>query len=90
MMKETLTKLWNEYFSEECAVISTNEERSLVRRAGELHEKANALLDKKQEEAIERYVEALYEIESVYLRKAFLKGCEFAMSFFVEAGGFEK
>ena len=47
-MKNTLEKLWNEYLSSECAMIETDDERMLTRSAAELHERANALLDKEQ------------------------------------------
>ncbi len=43
-MKQTLEKLWNEYLSDECAEIDTDEERKLTKKTVELHEKANSLL----------------------------------------------
>ena len=60
-MKETLERLWNEYLADECAVIDTDEERVLTKRTIELHEKANALLNREQEKAIEKYVDAMSE-----------------------------
>ena len=45
-MKETLDKLWNDYLLEECAVMNTDEERALTKKTAELHEKANARLNK--------------------------------------------
>lgn len=89
-MKETLEKLWNEYLWDECAAIDTDEERNLTKKTIELHEKANALLNDKQKDAVEKYVDALCEIDSFFLKKAFLKGCEFAVSFLLEAGNFKK
>ena len=80
-MKETLEKLWNEYFSEQCAEINTEEERNLTRKAVELHEKVNALLNEEGKNALEEYVDALCDIEALFARKAFCKGCEFAISF---------
>lgn len=85
-MKETLEKLWNECFLDECAAIDTDEERKLTKNTAELHEKANALLNKEQEEAVEKYVDALRNIEDLFAKKAFFKGCEFAASFFLEVG----
>lgn len=80
-MKETIEKLWNEYFSEQCAEINTEEERNLTRKAVELHEKVNALLNEEGKNALEEYVDALCDIEALFARKAFCKGCEFAISF---------
>lgn len=80
-MKETIEKLWNEYFSEQCVEINTEEERNLTRKAVELHEKVNALLNEEGKNALEEYVDALCDIEALFARKAFCKGCEFAISF---------
>ena len=80
-MKEAIEKLWNEYFSEQCAEINTEEERNLTRKAVELHEKVNALLNEEGKNALEEYVDALCDIEALFARKAFCKGCEFAISF---------
>ena len=84
-MKETLEKLWNEYLLEECAALSTDEERGLAKKAVELHEKANALLNGEQEAAVKKYVDTLYNIEAIFVKKAFFKWCEFAVSFLLEA-----
>ncbi len=90
MMKEILENLWNEYFAEECAVIDTDEERAFLVRTGELHESVNELLTKEQRETIEKYIEALYEMQNLFVKKAFFKGCEFATTFLFEAGKFAK
>ena len=89
-MKQILEKLWNEYFSDECAVINTPEERELTKKAAELHEKVNSLLSKEEQYAVEKYVDALCDIEVEFVRKAFIKGCEFAASFLLEAGNLGK
>ena len=89
-MKTTLEKLWNEYLSGECAEIDTDEERELMKKAVELHEKANALLNAEQKDAVEKYVDALCDTESVFVKKAFFKGCEFSVSFLLEARNLEK
>lgn len=89
-MKSTLEKLWNEYLSDKCAVIDTDEERLLTKRAAELHEKANALLDNEQKNAVEKFVDALCDAEAEFIKKAFFNGCEFATSFLLESGNFGK
>ncbi len=85
-MKETLEKLWNGYFLDECAMVDTDEERKMTKNAIELHEQANSLLNKDQKDAVEKYVDALCEAEALFVKKAFFKGCEFAVSFLLEAG----
>ena len=87
-MKKTIEKLWNDYLMEECAVIDTDEERTLTKQAVELHERANALLNREQQDAVEKYVDALCEIETLFVKKAFVKGCEFGASFLLETGDF--
>ena len=57
-----------------------------MKNAAENHKIVNELLTKEQSDAIEKYVDALLEIESRFVKKAFLKGCEFAASFLIEAG----
>ena len=89
-MKKTLEKLWNDYLLDECAVIGTDEERTLVKKTSELHEKLNGLLSRNQKEAVEEYVDALLDVEALLAKKAFFRGCEFTASFFLEAGNFKK
>lgn len=89
-MKETLERLWNDYLLEECAAIHTDEERKLIKKAAELHEKANTVLNNDQQDALEKYVDALYDIEIFSEKKAFFKGCEFAVSFLLESRCSEK
>lgn len=89
-MKQILEKIWDEYFAEECALIDTMEERVLVKRTGEMHKAANELLTEEQRKVVEKYIEALYEIQSCFVKKAFFKGCEFTTSFLFEAGNFAK
>ena len=85
-MNKIVEKLWNEYFSEECSVIDTEEERVLIKKAADMYEAANELLTTEQLSAIENYVDKLCEINDSFAKKAFLKGCEFAASFFLEVG----
>ena len=87
-MKNTLEKLWNEYFSDECAVISTDEERALTKKTIELYEKANALLNAEQEKAVEQYLDSMCDLNACLSKKAFLKGCELATSFLLESMNF--
>ncbi len=89
-MKTTLEKLWNEYLLDECAVIDTDEEMELTRKTAELHKKVNALLNEEQQEVVEKYVDALYDIHALFAEKAFIKGCEFSVSFLWEARNIER
>ena len=84
-MKETIERLWCEYLMEECAVIDTEEERRLTKMAVELHEQINVGLNKEQERILEKYVDTLCDIETLFVKKAFCKGCEFTVSFLLEA-----
>ncbi len=85
-MKTTLENLWSAYFAEECSEINTDEEKSLLKKAGEMHTKVNELLTEEQIHIVEKYIETLYEIQTTFGKKAFFKGCEFATSFLLEAG----
>ena len=89
-MKKTLEKLWNDYLMDECAKIETNEERELAHRTMLLHENATALINKEQIAAVEEYVDGLCELDALFIKKAFCKGCEFSVSFLLEAGNLEK
>ena len=89
-MKKTLEKLWNEYLFSECAMMDTDEERVLTKKAAELHEKADALLDEEQRAAVEKIIDALCDVNAIFTKKAFIKGCEFATSFLLESGNFGK
>lgn len=90
IMKETLEKLWNEYLLDECAAIDTDKERNLTKKTAQLHEKANALLDVQQKDAVQKYVDTLFDANALFVKKAFIKGCEFAVSFLLEAGNLGK
>ena len=88
-MKKTIEKLWSDYLLDECAAIDTDEERNLTKRAVALQEQANALLNKEQQEAVEKCVDILCQIDALFAKKAFLKGCEFASSFLLETRNIE-
>ena len=89
-MKETLEKLWNEYLSDACSEIDTDEERNLTENTVELHKKAISSLNKEQRYAMEKYVDSLCDINAIFVKKAFLNGCEFTASFLLEASDFKK
>ena len=89
-MKQILEKLWNEYLSEVCAAIDTEEERELPKKVAKLHEKLNDLLNEEQELAVEKYLDARCDIDALFLRKAFFKGCEFSVSFLLASWNFGK
>ena len=81
-MKETLENLWEKYLLEECARLLTEEERNLTKKAAELHEKANALLSKEQEIAVEQYTSALCEAQALFLKKHFSRDAGSRLHFF--------
>ena len=89
-MKNTLEKLWEEYFSEECAILDTEEERELISLTAEANKAVNDLLTKEQRISVERFVELLHEMNGITLKKAFCRGCEFATSFLLETSGLKK
>ena len=85
-MKETLEKLWQEYISDECDSIKTLEERKMIKNVAELHEKVIAILSEEQKNAVEKYIDTICEMDSIFAKKAFFNGCKFAVSFLLEAG----
>ena len=89
-MKTTFEKLWNEYFAAECAVIDTEKEKALLQKAAEMHKAMNGALTDGQNEILEKYIEVLYEIQSLSAQKAFFRGCEFTTSFFFETREFKQ
>jgi len=89
-MRETLEKLWTDYLVDECALIDTDEERNTTKMISDLHEKAYSLLNKEQRDAVQKYVDALCDAEALFVKKAFLKGCEFSVSFILEASNWGK
>lgn len=89
-MKKTLEKLWNEHFAEECAQMNTEKEKALIQKAVEAQKAMDELLTNQQSEATQNYIEILYEMQGFFAKKAFFTGCEFATSFFLEAGSFGK
>ena len=90
MMGKMLEKLWDDYWLEACAAIESEEERGLIKRAAEAHKSASELLTKEQSGMVEKYIDILYEIQSAFGKKAFLKGYEAATAYFFEAGLYRK
>ena len=84
-MKPHLEKLWNDYLVDECAILKTAEEKELAAKAAALHEQANAMLSAEQRAAVEQYLDALCVLDALFARKAFMRGCEFAVAFLREA-----
>lgn len=80
-MKKELEKLWNEYFSDECSNVDSDEERKLIKYAVELHEKVFAILNEEQQNAVEKYVDALYDMEALHTKKHSLKDADFPFRF---------
>ena len=70
-MKQTLEKLWNDYLADECAAVSSDEERKLAKITVELHEKVNSTLNEAQKNEVEEYVDALFDVEAIFLKKHF-------------------
>ncbi len=79
-MNKTLEKLWRECFAEECAAIDSEEEKAIIKKAGEIHSAVNEALTKEQSKVNEAYIEALYKMQQIFVKKAFFKGYELAIS----------
>ena len=86
-MKETLENLWDEYLY---STVDMDRERQLTQKTIDLNKKAMGSLNDEQREAVEEYIDAIYDIETVLIKKAFVKGCEFTASFLLEAGDLKK
>ena len=84
-MKPHLEKLWNDYLVDECAILKTAEEKELAARLTQLREQLHALLSAEQRAAVEQYLDALCDLDALFARKAFVRGCEFAVAFLREA-----
>ena len=89
-MRSTLEKLWNEYLMDECSYIDTEEERMLVSKTADLHKVATNMLSEEQKDAVEKFTDSLCDLEALFIKKAFCKGCEFSVSFLLEAGNLSK
>ena len=85
-MDKLLKKLWRDYFADECSVMRSDEEKELAKKAIDMHEKATASIKKEQIDAIEEYIDTLFEIQNFFTERAFIKGCEFSACFFLEIG----
>ena len=85
-MKQTLERLWNDYLLEENATLGTDEERRLTKESAALYEKARAMLNAEQTEAVQKYIDALCTLDALFAQRAFMAGCKFAVSFILESG----
>ena len=70
-MRDILEMLWNECLFDKCAAIETDNERNHTKRVGELYKTMEVLLDNEQMDAVEKYTEALYDAEAIFIKKAF-------------------
>ena len=89
-MKQTLERLWNDYLLEENATLGTDEERRLTKESAALYEKARAMLNAEQTAAVQKYIDALCTLDATFAQRAFIKGCEFAVSFLLGSMNTEK
>ena len=89
-MNMTMETLWNEFLAGECAAARTDEERTLMRRVAEAHAELKARLTPEQSAADEAYTEAVYELQSCLMKKAFFCGCELASSFILTVSAAKK
>lgn len=85
-MENSIEKLWNEYFAEQCATMTTDEEHILAKSAIEKRKVLSASLSVDQSEALNSYIDILFEIQSTFIKKAFFNGCKFATAFFSTFG----
>ena len=84
-MNYTLEKLWYDCFAEECAVLDTEVERELAKKAADSGKALKGLLTEEQQRAMGVYVDTIYELQASLLKKAFLRGAEIAVSFLAES-----
>ena len=82
-MKSVLEKLWFDYISDESNKIS-EEEKAIVEKLNSFHDILVEKLDKKQCEELEEYIDLTCELDSLYTKSAFIKGCKFTASFLIE------
>ena len=79
-MKKLFDKLWNGFFAEECASSNTEEERVIAKKVIEIRKTLDKLLTPEQLETAQKYIDALYEMQSFSVKKAFLTGLDFGAS----------
>ena len=72
---------------DECSQIDTDDERKLMKKIVESRKRISTSFNKEQETAFEEHIDLLYDINAIFARKAFIKGCEFAVSFMSESNG---
>ena len=82
-MKSTLEKLWNDYLADESCKVG-KEEKELIKKASEEYEALSKLLNKESLKALEKQLDTICEPDAIFAKKAFMKGCEFSISFLPE------
>ena len=89
-MNNILEKLWSEYFCEDCSAINSEEEKAIAKILAQTRNEIENLPINEFRESIENYIAFMYKAQSLALKKAFFKGCEFAISFLVEVSSLTK
>lgn len=84
MTNGILEKLWSDHFAEECAVIDGEKQKDLAKKALEQHRVINEMMTELQRDALEKYLEILFQMQDEFVKRAFFKGCEFASAFLLE------
>ncbi len=84
-MKETIERLWHDYFEEGCSMLNSEKEKALMKKAAGLRESFEHEMTKEQIAVTQAYIDVLCELQILFAKKAFLKGCEFTASFLFEA-----
>ncbi len=84
-MGKTMEKLWADYMEGECSAMDTEEELALARMAAKKRKVLDDLMEERQRNAVEAYVEAVCELNAFFAKKAFVNGCRLAASFLLEA-----
>lgn len=84
-MKETMERLWHDCFEEDCSTLNSEQEKALMKEAARLRESFEHEMTKEQIAVTQAYSDVLCELQIIFAKKAFLKGCEFTASFLFEA-----
>ena len=80
-------KLWDEYFYEKCLTVVTDEEREILKKTADLRKTVDGVLTSEQIAALDKYIEALSQMQSIGCKKALLNGCRFTVAFLNETKG---
>ena len=85
LMSKLLKKIWRECIIEECSILETKEEKELSKIVIRARDAMDLILNEKEKEAVDLYVDNIYKMQTIYAERAFLKGCETIFKLFVEA-----